>query len=58
MVPGKKNLKCVFFITYGHGSHLGHVTSIMLMNFHEYVPTSLHGYPISSLVSLRLLLTF
>ena len=22
---------------YGHGSHLGHVTSIMLMNFHFLV---------------------
>ena len=26
----------------GHGSHLGHVTSIMLMNFHFLVPKSLH----------------
>ena len=25
-------LKC--FTMYGHGSHLGHVTSIMLMNSH------------------------
>ena len=28
MVPGKKIFKC--FTIYGHGSHLGHVTSIML----------------------------
>ena len=27
---------------YGHGSHLGNVTSIMLMNFHFLVPKSLH----------------
>ena len=39
MVPGKKILKC--FIIYGHGSHLGHVTSIILMKFHFLVPTSL-----------------
>ena len=30
-VPGKKILKC--FTIYRHGSHLGHVTSILLMNF-------------------------
>ena len=30
------------FITYGHGSHLGHVTSIILINFHFHVPKSLH----------------
>ena len=26
------------FTIYGHGSHLGHVTSIILMNFHFHVP--------------------
>ena len=25
-----------------YGSHLGHVTSIMLLNFHFHVPKSLH----------------
>ena len=30
------------FTIYGHGDHLGHVTSIMLMNFHFHVPKSLH----------------
>ena len=30
------------FTIYGHGSHLGHVTSIMLINFHFHVPKSLH----------------
>ena len=30
------------FTIYGHDSHLGHVTSIMLMNFHFLEPTSLH----------------
>ena len=29
------------FTLYGHGSHLGHVTSIMLMNFHFIVTTNL-----------------
>ena len=27
---------------YGHGSHLGHVTSILLGNFHILVPKSVH----------------
>ena len=27
------------FTIYWHGSHLGHVTSIILMNFHFLVPT-------------------
>ena len=29
-----------FFTIYGHGGHLGHVTSIMLTNFHFLVPES------------------
>ena len=28
------------FTKYGHGSHLGHVTSIMLISFHFHVPNS------------------
>ena len=28
--------------TYGRGGHLGHVTSIMLINFHFLVPESFH----------------
>ena len=31
-----------FFTLYGHGGHLGHVTIIMLTNFHFPVPESLH----------------
>ena len=27
---------------YGPGGHLGHVTSIMLINFHFLVPESFH----------------
>ena len=30
------------FTIYGHGSHLGHVTSIMLINFCFLVTESLH----------------
>ena len=30
------------FNIYGHGSHLGHVTSIMSINFNFLVPLSLH----------------
>ena len=33
LVPEKNILK-VFFTIYGRGSHFGHVTSIMLMNYH------------------------
>ena len=28
------------FTIYGHGGHLGHVTRIMLINFHFLVPES------------------
>ena len=30
------------FTIYGHGGHLGHVTSIMSSNFHCLVPESVH----------------
>ena len=30
------------FTIYGRGGHLGHVTSIMLSDFHFLVPESLH----------------
>ena len=30
------------FTTYGHGGHLGHVTSIMSSDFHFFVPESFH----------------
>ena len=30
------------FTIYGHGGHLGHVTSIMLTNFHFLVSESFH----------------
>ena len=30
------------FTLYGHGGHLGHVTSIISTNFHFHVPKSLH----------------
>ena len=30
------------FIIYGHGGHLGHVTSIMSSDFHFLVPESFH----------------
>ena len=30
------------FTIYGHGGHLGHVTIIMLTNFHFLVPESSH----------------
>ena len=33
---------CRFSTIYGHGGHLGHVTSIILTNFHFHVPKSLH----------------
>ena len=30
------------FTIYGHGDHLGHVTSIMSSDFHFLVPESFH----------------
>ena len=40
-VPKKKIFEG-FFTIYGHGGHLGHVTSIMSSNFHSLVPESFH----------------
>ena len=40
LVPAKKIFK--WFIIYGHGGNIGHVTSIMFMNFHVYVHKSFH----------------
>ena len=31
-----------FYHIHGHGSHLGHVTSIMIMHFHFLLPESKH----------------
>ena len=30
------------FTIFGHGGHLGHVTSIMSSDFHFFVPESFH----------------
>ena len=38
---GEEDFKGVFTI-YGHGGHLGHVTSIMSSDFHFLVPESFH----------------
>ena len=38
---GEEDFRRVFTI-YGCGSHLGHVTSIVLINFHFLVPESFH----------------
>ena len=38
---GEENFRTVFII-YGHGGHLGHVTSIMPSDFHFLVPKSFH----------------
>ena len=38
---GEEDFLRVFTI-YGRGGHLGHVTSIMLINFHFSVPESFH----------------
>ena len=44
------SISCVHLLTfksqaamYGCGSHLGHVTSIVFINFHFLVPESLHN---------------
>ena len=41
-VPEKKIFEG-FYPIYGHGGHLGHVTSIMLTIFHILVPESFHA---------------
>ena len=38
---GEEDFKRVFTI-YGHGGHLGHVTSIMSSDFYFLVPESFH----------------
>ena len=38
---GEEDFLRVFTI-YGRGGHLGHVTSIILINFHFLVPKSFH----------------
>ena len=54
LVPGKMIFK--MFTIYGHDmySHLGHVTSIMLMNFHFLVPNSLSLFHISLAAAMHL----
>ena len=38
---GEEDFRRVFTI-YGHGGHLGHVTSIMSLDFYFLVPESFH----------------
>ena len=40
LVPQKEKIEG-FFTIYGRGSHLGHVTNIILTHFHCLVPKSL-----------------
>ena len=30
------------FTIYGHGTHLGHVTQLICINFHSHLPISFH----------------
>ena len=39
---GSREDLLTFFTIYGHGGHLGHVTSIMSSDFHFLVPESFH----------------
>ena len=39
---GEEDFQRVFTI-YGHGGHLGHVTSIISSDFHFLVPESFHN---------------
>ena len=39
---GEEDFLGVFTI-YGHGSHLGHVTSIISSDFHFLIPESFHS---------------
>ena len=40
LLPAKSKEFRRLFTIYGHGSHLGHVNSIMSSNFHFLVPES------------------
>ena len=41
LVLDKKRLFKVFII-YGHGSHVGHVTQLICINFHSFSFSSFH----------------
>ena len=41
MGSGEEDFLSFFFI-YGHGSHVGHVTQLICINFHSYSPSSFH----------------
>ena len=49
-----------FFTIYGHGGHLGRVTSIMSSDFHFLVPESFHRnlVQIGTVVSEKILFEF
>ena len=57
-VPEKKILRV--FTIYGHGSHLGHVTSIVSTDFHFLVAESFHEnlVQIGKVVSEKILFEF
>ena len=38
---GEEDFFMVFTI-YGHGSHVGHMTQLICINFHSYSPSSFH----------------
>ena len=38
----EKKIFLRFFTIYGHGSHVGHVTQLICINFHSYSPSSFH----------------
>ena len=40
--PASSGEEDFFFSIYWHGGHLGHVTRIMLTNFHFLVPERFH----------------
>ena len=40
--PVQEKIFCRVFTLYGHGGHLGHVTSIMSSDFHFLLPESFH----------------
>ena len=43
-LAGERSLPFGLLVTiYGHGGHLGHVSSIMFIDFHFHVPESLHA---------------
>ena len=59
IVPSvQEKIFCRVFTIYGHGGHLGHVTSIMSSDFHFLLPESKNLVQIGTVVSEKIQFEF